>query len=123
MFLPKKALLIISVLFLIFPGVMAQSVSFADPDATQHRDIYIYYANGSLLHNPGSLYGQWNTTSTGIAIPNDTDGDLLIVLKPQYTNPLDDPETFADSLYSWFTTNALVLITVGAIAALVFRKW
>jgi len=116
MFLPKKALLIISVLFLIFPGVMAQSISFADPDATQHRDVYIYYANGSLA-------GQYNTTSTGIAIPNDTDGDFMLVLKPQYTNPLDDPATFADSLYSWFTTNALVLITVGAIAALVFRKW
>ena len=116
MFLPKKALLIITVLFLIFPGVMAQSISFADPDATQHRDVYIYYANGSLA-------GQYNTTSTGIAIPNDTDGDFMLVLKPQYTNPLDDPATFADSLYSWFTTNALVLITVGAIAALVFRKW
>ena len=116
MFLPKKALLIISVLFLIFPGVMAQSVSFADPDATQHRDVYIYYANGSLA-------GQYNTTSTGIAIPNDTDGDFMLVLKPQYTNPLDDPATFADSLYSWFTTNALVLITIGAVAALVFRKW
>jgi hypothetical protein len=76
----------------------------------------MYYANGSLA-------GQYNTTSTGIAIPNDTDGDFMLVLKPQYTNPLDDPETFADSLYSWFTTNALVLITVGAIAALVFRKW
>ena len=116
MFLPKKALLIISVLFLIFPGVMAQSISFADPDATQHRDVYIYYANGSLA-------GQYNTTSTGIAIPNDTDGDFMLVLKPQYTNPLDDPATFADSLYSWFTTNALVLITIGAVAALVFRKW
>jgi hypothetical protein len=116
MFLPKKALLIITVLFLIFPGVMAQSISFADPDATQHRDVYMYYANGTLA-------GQYNTTSTGIAIPNDTDGDFMLVLKPQYTNPLDDPETFADSLYSWFTTNALVLITVGAIAALVFRKW
>jgi hypothetical protein len=116
MFLPKKALLIITVLFLIFPGVMAQSISFADPDATQHRDVYMYYANGSLA-------GQYNTTSTGIAIPNDTDGDFMLVLKPQYTNPLDDPETFADSLYSWFATNALVLIAVGAMAALVFRKW
>jgi hypothetical protein len=112
----SKLLLITLSLFLIFPGVMAQSISFADPDSTQHRDVYIYYANGTLA-------GQWNTTSTGIAIPNDTDGDFMLVLKPQYSNPLDDPETFADSLYSWFSSNLIVLVSIGAVAALVFRKW
>jgi len=111
--------LIVSIFILLFfvvPGVMAQSISFADPDATSHRDVYIYYANGTLA-------GQYNTTSTGVAIPNDTDGDFMLVLKPQYSNPLDDPSTFADSLYSWFSSNLIVLVSIGAVAALVFRKW
>lgn len=113
---PKFAFLLVSI-YLIFPGVMAtQYISFAKPDSLTQNDIYIYYANGTLQ-------GLYNTTSTGVAIPNDTEGDFLLVVKPQYSTPLDDPASFADSLYSWFASNLILLISIGAVAALVFRKW
>jgi hypothetical protein len=104
-------------LFLVLcctPLVSAQYVSFADPDATTHRDIAAYYQNGTYI-------GLFNTTSSGILIPGD--GDLLFVLKPQYSNPIEDPAVFLNSLMSWAQTNALALIILAIVIGLAFRKW
>ena len=114
MFSAKKALFVGIALLLCFPGVMAQMVSFADPTTVSHKDVYLYAANGTLL-------GLYNTTSTGINI---TDyGDVIFTFKPQYSSPLDDPGTFLAGAVSWFETNALALVIIGAMAGLAFRKW
>ena len=102
--------------FLCSPVSAIQRVSFADPDTVTHKDVYMYYANGSLI-------GQYNTTSTGIAIPNDTEGDVLLVLKPQYTTPMDDPGVWLSSFLSWTQTNAIALIFAMAILGILVKKW
>jgi hypothetical protein len=110
-----KAFGIFLILFLCFPGVMAvQTVSFADPDATVHKEIYMYNASGALL-------GTYNTTSNGIELPET--GDILFTIKPTYSNPLDDPATFLDNLIGWLESNALSLIILAAMAGLLFKRW
>ena len=101
---------------------MAQSISFADPGTTTHKDIYIYYANGTQIHASGTLYGQWNTTSTGIAIPNDTEGDLLIVLKPQYSAAWDEPDVMLANGFAFVQTNWIVLVVITVLIGMMFRK-
>lgn len=103
------------VLILCFSPVIASgSVSFADPDATVHRDVLIYFAGN------GSLYGTTNTTANGITLP---DEDVMFILKPQYTNPLDDPGTFLISAVGWFQTNALSLLILAVMVGFVFKRW
>jgi hypothetical protein len=102
---------------LFFPIVAAvQYCSFAQPDTTTQKDVYLYYANGTLQ-------GMYNTTSSGIAIPNDTDGDFMFVIKPQYSNPLDEPGTFLDGAVGWLQTNVLSLVIIGALGGLLFKRW
>jgi hypothetical protein len=115
MFSHKKALTIFSILFLVFPGVMAQSISFAEPDTITHKDVYLYYANGTLI-------GLYNTTSTGISIPNATYGDLLFVIKPQYSTPLDDPSAWLTSFLAYINTNAIVLLAAAIIIGIMFTR-
>lgn len=101
-------------LFSCFPGVMAQMVSFAEPNTISHKDVYVYSSNGTLL-------GLYNTTSTGIDISGQ--GDLVFMFKPQYSNPLDDPATFLDGAVSWFQTNALALIILGVMSGFLLKRW
>lgn len=110
----KLLLLVFLILVLISPAVMAQTVTFADPDSVMNNDVLLYNSTGHLL-------GTFNTTTNDIPLPDS--GDVIFVFKPQYSNPLDNPADFADSLYSWFSTNLIFLISIGAVAALIFRKW
>lgn len=117
MFSAKKAIPIFLLLAMCFPGVMAiQYASFAEPDTEIHKDVYLYYANGTLQ-------GMYNTTSSLISLPNDTDGDFMFVIKPQYTSPLDDPGDFLTGLIGWLQTNILSLLILAAMAGFLFRKW
>lgn len=117
MFSAKKTVLVFLLLFLCAPLVTAiQYVSFAQPDTTVQKDVYLYYANGTLQ-------GMYNTTSAGIAIPNDTDGDFMFVIKPQYSNPLDEPGTFLTGAVGWLETNVLSLLILGGMAGLLFKRW
>ena len=109
----KKLLFVCLALFCCFPGVMAQTISFADPDATVHKDVYMY-------NNSGKLISTFNTTSSGIALPSE---DIILVLKPQYSNPLDEPATFLTSMISWLETNALALIILAAMGGLFLKRW
>ena len=111
---PKLCLLLVS-LFLIFPGAMAQTVSFADPDATVHKDVYMYNSTGTLL-------GSYNTTSTGINLPSDN-SSVFFVMKPQYSNPLEDPGTFLSNFIGWAQTNALSLVILGGIFGLLLKRF
>ena len=98
---------------LIIPGAIAQTVSFAQPDTLTQKDIYLYAANGSLL-------GLYNTTSTGIELPNDT--DLIFTIKPQYSTPMDDPPGFLGGLLAAVQTNATTILLLGLIGVMLFKK-
>jgi len=111
----RKLVFILLLLFLIFPGVTANNVTFADPDATVHKDILIYYANGTLFTTT-------NTTSTNVALPTDAEGDFLLVLKPQYTNPLEDPGTWVDNAFSFVETNLVSLIAIMFLTGLLLTR-
>jgi ABC-type sugar transport system permease subunit len=110
----SKIALVFGILFLCFPGVMAQYVSFADPDSTVHKDILVYNSTGSLI-------GSYNTTSTLIDLTGA--GDVIFVMKPEYTNPLEDPSAFLSSLMGWAGTNALSLLILCMLIGLAFKRF
>jgi hypothetical protein len=118
MFSAKKVILIFLIVscFLPISAMAIQYASFAEPDTETHKDVYLYFANGTLQ-------GMYNTTSALIALPNDTDGDFMFVIKPQYTSPLDNPGDFLTGAVGWLQTNVLSLLILGAMAGLLFRKW
>ena len=108
-----KIMMILALIALV-SCASAQLVSFADPDSTAHKDVYLYNSSGMLL-------GSYNTTSTAINITDA--GDVMFVLKPQYSNPLDDPATFADNLWSWLRTNLFYIIVGGAVTVMLVKRF
>jgi hypothetical protein len=58
--------LIALILLVSVPAQASEYVSFADPDSTAPRDIYMYAANGTLL-------GLYNSISASISLPTDSD--------------------------------------------------
>ncbi|RPJ50994.1 MAG: hypothetical protein EHJ95_06135 [Methanobacteriota archaeon] len=113
-FMNKRFLVIMIIaLIALTSSVSAQYVSFADPDSTVHKDIYVYNSTGSLL-------GVYNTTSAGISIPT---SDIVFVLKPQYSNPLDDPSTFLANAIGFIQTNVLTLVIIGMLGGLLFKRF
>lgn len=105
-FSTKRLLCVLLIFYLIFPGAMAQTVSFAEPDTLTHKDMYLYNSNGTLL-------GVYNTTSSAINLTGL--GDIFVVIKPQYATPLDDPGAWLASALSWTNSNATVLIFAFAL--------
>jgi hypothetical protein len=108
-----KIILVLIFTSLILPGALSQTVSFAQPDTLTQKDIYLYAANGTLL-------GLYNTTSTGIELPNDT--DLIFTIKPQYSTPLDDPSGFLGGLIAAVQTNATTILLLGLIGVMLFKR-
>jgi hypothetical protein len=102
----KRALiLLIVLLFSVIVPVMADNtISFANPHETTQKDIYVYNVSGSLL-------GIYNTTSSGIALTGNNTA-FLIVLKPQYTTPLEDPVGFLGSMLAYAQTNMIAIIVI-----------
>lgn len=99
------------ILCIVTPAVSAINVSFADPDATVHRDVYVYNA-------AGTLQGVYNTTSAAVPIV----GDSLIVLKPQYSSPLDDPGTWLSNAMSWMSTNVVELAVAFTLIGFILTR-
>ena len=98
---------------------MAQTISFADPDTTTHRDVQIYGYN--TTSSEWGLLGVYNTTSAGITLPTGT--DLQFVLKPQYTTPLDDPSGWLDSGFGYIQTNIIpILVTMFLLGYVLTRR-
>jgi ABC-type sugar transport system permease subunit len=115
----SKLLFILLLLFLCFPGAMAQTISFADPDTTTHRDVQMYGYNNTS--GQWGLLASYNTTSTGITLPDNT--DVQFVLKPQYTSPMDDPGTWLSSAFSFIQTNLIaILVSMFLIGLLLARR-
>jgi hypothetical protein len=96
-----------------------QYISFAQPDTLTQKDIYLYGFNNTTADY--ELLGLYNTTSTGIEVPNGT--DLMFVLKPQYSTPLDDPGTWLSAMLSYVSSNlAALVIIIFLIGLLLTRK-
>ena len=115
----RKLLFIFLVLLCCFPGVMAQTISFADPDTTTHRDVQMYGYNNTS--SEWGLLGVYNTTSSGITLPTGT--DLQFVLKPQYQTPLDDPSGWLDSGFGYVQTNIIpLLVTMFLLGYVLTRR-
>jgi hypothetical protein len=119
MFSAKKAIPVFILILMCFPGVMAQTVSFAEPDTVNHRDILLYGYNDTS--DTWGMLASYNTTSVGIVLPNGT--DVQFVIKPQYSNPLDNPSDFLTGAIGWLQTNVLALIIIALMGGLLFRKW
>jgi hypothetical protein len=117
MFSAKKVILVFLIVscFLIV-SASAQTVSFADPATVNHKDVYLYSANGTLL-------GLYNTTSTGISLDSSAGADVIFTFKPQYSNPLDDPSSFLDGAIGWLQTNVLSLLILGAMGGLLLKRF
>ena len=95
----KRALIILLLLVCFVPFVNAQTITMANPDATAQKDVLVYYTNGTLV-------GLYNTTSI---ITLDANYSYIFTLKPQYSNPLDDPITWLNSTFQYLGTNATYL--------------
>lgn len=117
--LPK--LFSISLLLLLcFPGAMALTITMSNPDATMQRDIIVYSINETGLTNTTPLYGLYNTTSI---IDIDPNSSYLFVLKPQYSNPLDDPGAWLKATLDYVHSNlASLLIIMFLIGLILVRK-
>lgn len=114
-FCPKrqKIAIILLLLFLCFPGVMAQTVSFADPDVTTHKDLLMFNSTGHLV-------GTYNMTTTGIDI---TDlGDVMFVAKPAYSTPWDNPPDALASFFAYVQTYWMPLTLVALMLALLLSR-
>ena len=115
----QKQILIIALIALLLMAVMpaqALNVTMANPDATMERDVVVYQANVTDVW----MYGLYNTTSI---IDLDDGYSYIFVLKPQYSNPLDDPLTWLDSTFSYVSTNIIpIVIIIFLIGLLLTRR-
>jgi hypothetical protein len=90
--------------------VHAQTIQIANPDSLSQQDIMVYYYNGTL-------YGRYNTTS---AITLNSNLDYVFTLKPQYSNPLDNPVGWLQSSFSYVSTYATPLIIIIFLIGLLY---
>ena len=114
----KQQILIIALIALLLMAVMpaqAQNITMSNPDSTMERDVVVYTLNGT----GAALYGLYNTTSI---IGLDGDSDYIFVLKPQYSNPLDEPLTWLDSAFSYVSTNIIPILIIIFLIGLLFRE-
>lgn len=100
-------LIILSVLLMVIP-INAQTISMANPDNIGQRDIQVFYPNGSFV-------GLYNTTSVITINPNES---YVFMLKPQLSNPLDNPGSFLTNTFAFFETNIIALLIIIFLAAL-----
>ena len=116
----KQQILIIALIALLLMAVMPVqaniTITMSNPDATMEKDIMVYQANVTDVW----MYGLYNTTSI---IEIDEDYSYIFVLKPQYSNPLDEPITWLESTFSYVSTNIVsIIIIVFLIGLLLSRR-
>ena len=115
----KNKIMIIALralLLLASTPVQALTITMSNPDATMEKDIMVYQANVTDVW----MYGLYNTTSI---IDIDSNYSYLFVLKPQYSNPLDEPITWLENTFSYVSTNIIpIIIIVFLIGLLLSRR-
>ena len=114
-----KLFSIFLLLLLCFPGAMALTITMSNPDATMERDIIVYSVNDTGLYNTTPLYGLYNTTSIIDINPNFS---YVFVLKPQYSNPLDDPGAWLGSTFDYVRSNLAALIIIMFLIGLILVR-
>lgn len=106
MLIALMALILLSVI----PAQAVQTIQMANPSATSERDILVYNSSGHLV-------GTYNTTSL---IPIDANTSYIFTLKPQYSNPLDDPVGWLNTMLAYLTTHAIEIIVAAFLLGLFF---
>lgn len=117
----SKLLFVLLILVLLSAPVAAQNITFADPDSTVHQDVVMYGVN--VTSGYFEQLAVYNTTTTGIYLSDSNASDIMFVFKPQYSNPLDDPIPFLTGFIGWVQTNALFLMIIGMVGALLFKRF
>lgn len=69
------------------------------------------------IYNGTTLEGTYNTSTNGIALPS---GDFLLVIKPVASNPLADPSTWMNDVFSYLQTNVTALLIGCFFIGLIF---
>ena len=118
----QKEILIIALIALLLMAVMpaqALTVTMSNPDATMERDVIVYAVNDTGIANVTGLYGLYNTTSI---IDIDENFSYIFVLKPQYTNPLEDPLTWINSAFSYVSTNIIPIVVIIFLIGLLLSR-
>lgn len=91
-----------ALLAIIVLPVQAFTITFANPNGLAERDYMIYNSTGQMV-------AFVNSTSV---VELDTAQDIVIMMKPVQTNPLEDPTT-------WFTDNAIPFVQSNVVGLLV----
>lgn len=110
---------LIALLAFITMPVQAMTITMSNPDATIERDVIVYQINETGPVNITPLYGLYNTTSI---IDIDPDFSYLFVLKPQYSNPLDEPGTWVSSGFSYVSSNLMPIIVIMFLIGLLLSR-
>lgn len=109
-----KSILISLVLLACIPGVFAQNVSFSTLGQLGAEDILIYEYNGTAQ----TLYGQWNTSSPYIPLP---ENDFNIVVRPSAAGRFT-PALFLADGFAYVESNAIPLLILMFLIGLLFKK-
>jgi hypothetical protein len=98
--------LILAVLLAAIP-VNAQTILMANPEGTGTRDVAVYWANGTF-------YGLYNDTSL---ITINTADSYIFTMKPQNSNPLNNPGDFLETAFAFVMTYIIPLTIMVFLAA------
>lgn len=110
----KKLLLLIALFCLLAVGsVTAQNMSVTDLGIASPQTIQIYAGNGSILA------GTYNTSSTGISLPED---DFVLLIKPETITVMSDPLTLLGAAFSYIESNVIPIVIILFFIGLVFRR-
>jgi hypothetical protein len=108
-------IILVAILFtiLLIQGAQAQTIQMANPENIGQRDIVVYSPN--VTSGQVELYGTYNTTSL---ITTDGNRSYIFTMKPQNSNPLDDPAAFLSTTLNFVITNVVPLTILVFLAAL-----
>ena len=97
---------LIALMVLMVMPAQAQTITMANPSGIAERDIIVYYANGTMQ-------GFYNSTSV---ITTDGEQDYIFTMKPQRTNPLEDPSDWIlNEAFPFLQSNVIALIILAVV--------
>lgn len=112
----KKQIIILTITMVLLlmltaiPVQAIQTIQIASPNSISQQDIMVYFYNGTF-------YGRYNTTSL---IPLTDNASFIFTLKPQYSNPLDDPVTWLQTSFAYVETYSTPLILILFLIGLLY---
>jgi hypothetical protein len=113
---PKIIFLMALLALVLAAPVMAVNMSISELGYTGPQTIQIYAVNATL--GSAVLVGTYNTTSNGIEVPNT---DFSVVIKPEASSYLKNPENLLGSVFEFVETNYIgLLFTLFLIGAVLF---